>query len=127
MVTIGFRWDFRGHRVGKVYIVGFGELRVGVGGFWGGSMAFVFFFRFRDDPVLFGALFDVFWGLHLVSLGFLWSSCWKSVNCGFWRTSGRFRLLLAWIYGFWGISFVLVVILFFWGLFLTSFWVSVWY
>jgi len=30
-VSIGFRWVFRGHRVGKVYIVGFGELQVGLG------------------------------------------------------------------------------------------------
>ena len=46
----------------------------------------------------------MFLGLHWVSLGFPWSSCWKSVNCGFWRTSGRFRVLLGWIYGFGGNS-----------------------
>jgi len=33
----------------------------------------------------------VFWGHHWVSFGFPWSSCSKSVNCGFWRTSGRLR------------------------------------
>jgi len=31
-VSIGFCWVFRGHRVGKVQIVGFGELQVGLGG-----------------------------------------------------------------------------------------------
>ena len=54
-------------------------------GFWGISFSFV------CDPVLFVAIFDVFLGLHWVSLGFPWSSCWKSVNCGFRRTSGRLR------------------------------------
>jgi len=79
---------------------------------------------FGFDPVLVWGVFDVFWGLHWVSLGFPWSSCWKSVNCGFWRTSGMFRVLLGWIYGFWGISFsfggdpVLFMAIFnmFWGL-----------
>jgi len=34
-------------------------------GFWGIS------FSFGGDPVLFGAIFDVFWGLRLVLFGFL--------------------------------------------------------
>jgi hypothetical protein len=41
-----------------------------------------FSFVFGFDPVLVWGVFDVFWGLHWVSLGFPWSSCWKSVNCG---------------------------------------------
>ena len=52
---------------------------------------------------LFLCVFDVFLGLHWVSLGFPWSSCWKSVNCGFWRTSGRFRGTFGvdlWLLGF---------------------------
>jgi len=31
----------------------------------------VFFFRFWVDPVLFGAVFDVFWGLRCVLVGFM--------------------------------------------------------
>jgi len=31
-VSFGFRWVFRCRRVGKVKIVGFGELHVGLGG-----------------------------------------------------------------------------------------------
>jgi len=45
----------------------------------------------------------VFCGLHLVSLGFPWSWSWKSVNCGFWRTSGRLTGTLGvelWLLGF---------------------------
>jgi len=64
-----------------------------------------FSFIFGGDPLLVWGVFDVFWGLHWLSFLFPWSSCWKSVNCGFWRTSGKFRVLLGWIYGFWGISF----------------------
>jgi len=107
--------------------VGFGELRVGLGGllrwiygFWGIS------FSFGDDPVLFKALFDVFWCLHWVSLGFPWSSCWKIVNCGFWRTSGRLRGTLGmdlWLLGFsfvFGFDPVLA-----WGVF-DVFWVLRW-
>jgi len=36
-------------------------------------------------------------------VGSCWSSCWKSVNCGFWRTSGRLRGTLgvdSWYLGF---------------------------
>jgi len=57
----------------------------------------------RCDRVLVWGVFFVFWGLHLVSLGFLWSSCWKSVNCGYWRTSGRLRGTFGvdlWLLGF---------------------------
>ena len=50
-----------------------------------------FSFVSGGDPVLVWHVFDVFWGLHWVSLGFPWSSCWKIVNCWFWRTSGRLR------------------------------------
>jgi len=52
--------------------VGFGELQVGLGGLLGwiyGFWGFLSFFGF--DPVLFGALFDVFWGLRSVLVGFL--------------------------------------------------------
>jgi len=90
--------------------VGFGEHRVGLGGllgwiyaFWGISLSF------GDDPVLFKALFDVFWGLRLVLVGFMLVVIVKSVNCWFWRTSGRFRGTFAvdlWFLGnfiqFWG-------------------------
>jgi len=50
-----------------------------------------FSFVSRVDPVLVWVVFDVFWGLHWVLFGFPWSSCWKSVNCGFWKTSSRLR------------------------------------
>jgi len=67
--------------------VGFGELRVGLGGLLGVYLwLLVFSLIFGFDPVLVWGVFDVFCGLHWVSLGFPWSSCWKSVNCGFWRT-----------------------------------------
>jgi len=33
----------------------------------------------------------VFWVLHCVLVGFLLVAMVRSVNCGFWRTSGRFR------------------------------------
>jgi len=52
--------------------VGFIEYRVGLGGLFGwihGIWGFLLFFGF--DPVLFGALFDVFWGLHFALVGFL--------------------------------------------------------
>jgi len=34
-------------------------------------MAFGFFFRFGGDPVLVWGVFDVFWGVRWVSVGFL--------------------------------------------------------
>jgi len=77
------------------------------------------------DPVLFWGVFYVFWGLRWVSLGFPWSSCWKSVNCGFWRTSGRLRGTLGMDSWYMGFSSVFGLILFFWGLFFTCFAVSV--
>jgi len=49
------------------------------------------------------ALFDVFWGLHRVLVGFLLVIMVKSVNCLFWRTSGRFRGTFGvdlWLLGF---------------------------
>ena len=62
-----------------------------------------FSFVFGFDPVL-------VWGVYMcfsVSIGFrwvlAWSSCWKSVNCGFWRSSGRLRRTLgmdSWYLGF---------------------------
>ena len=51
--------------------MGFGEHQVGLGCFWCGSMAFGFFFRFGGDPVLVWGVFDVFWGLRCVLVGFL--------------------------------------------------------
>jgi len=52
-------------------------------------------------------LFEVFLTGFGVSIGFrwvlAWSSCWKSVNCGFWRSSGRLRGTLgmdSWYLGF---------------------------
>ena len=88
-------------------------------------MVLGFSFVSGGDPVLVWGVFDVFWGLHWVSLGFPWSSCWKSVNCGFWKTSGRLRGTLgmdSWYLGFSSVFFVLI--LFFLGLFLTCFVVS---
>ena len=54
-------------------------------------MAFGFFFRFWVDPVLVWGVFDVFWGVRWVSVGFLLVIMVKNINCGFWRTLGRFR------------------------------------
>jgi len=62
-----------------------------------------FSFIFGGDPLLVCGVFDVFWRLHWVSLCFPWSSCWKSVYCGFWRSSGRLRGTLemdSWYLGF---------------------------
>jgi len=66
--------------------VGFGEPRVGLGGFlgWMVDLSILgFSFIFGGDPLLVWGVFDVFWGLHWLSFLFPWSSCWKSVNCGF--------------------------------------------
>jgi len=51
--------------------VAFGEHRVGLLDFWGGSMAFVFSFVFGFDSVLAWGVFDVFWCLRCVLVGFL--------------------------------------------------------
>ena len=89
-------------------------------------MALGFSLIFGGYPVLVWGVFYVFWGLHWVSLGFPWSSCWKSVNCGFWRTSGRLRGTLgmdSWLLGFsfvFGFDRVL-----FWGVFYV-FWCLHW-
>ena len=87
-------------------------------------LGFSFFFGF--DPVLVWGVFDVFWGLRWISLCFPWSSWWKSVNCGFWRTSGRFRGtfgVYSWYLGF--SSGFFWVILFLFDMILTCFEVSV--
>jgi len=67
-------------------------------------MAFGFFFHFFG-VILF--LFEVFLTGFGVSIGFrcvlAWSSCWKSVYCLFWRTSGRLRWTFwmdSWFLGF---------------------------
>jgi len=64
---------------------------------------------FLSFLVLILFLFGVFLTCFGVSVGFSLGSCWssflRSVNCVFLRTSGRFRVLLGWIYGFWEISF----------------------
>jgi len=56
------------------------------------------FLNFCSFFLLMQFLFGVFLtcvGLSVVFyLGSCWSSCWKCVNCVFWRTSGRFRVLL---------------------------------
>ena len=65
------------------------------------------------------------WGLLWVSLGFPLSSCWKSVNCGFWRTSVRLRVSLGMDSWYLGFSFGFGLILFLFGVFLTCFGVSV--
>ena len=89
-------------------------------------MAFVFFFRFGDDPVLFGALFDVFWGLRWVLVGFMLVIMVK--NCKLW-VFGEHQVGLGCFCGgslvFREFLSVLGVILFILGLFLTCFGVSV--
>jgi len=73
------------------------------GTFGVGLWLLAFSLIFGGDPALVWGVFDVVWGLLWVSLGFPWSSCWKSVNCGFWRTSGRLRVSLgmdSWYLGF---------------------------
>jgi len=70
-------------------------------------------------------LFLTCFGVSVVFyLGSCWSLCWKSVNCGFWRTSGRFRgtfgvdlWLLLFFFRFW-VDPVLFWAVFdvFWGL-----------
>jgi len=90
-------------------------------GFWVISLCF------GGDPVRVWGVFYVFCCLHWLSLGFPLSSCWKHVNCVFWRTSGRLRVSLgmdSWNLGF---SFFFGLILFFLGFFLTYFGVSVWF
>jgi len=80
---------------------------------------------FWFDPVLLGALFDVFLGLLLVSLCFPLSSCWKIVSCGFWRTSGRLRGTLgvdSWYLGFSSVFWVDPVLF---GALFDVFWVSI--
>ena len=81
-------------------------------------MVLGFFFRFWGDPLFVRGVFDAFWGLFWISLCFPWSSWWKRVNCGFWRTSSRFRgtfgvdlwlLGFSFVFGFdpvlvWGVS-----------------------
>jgi len=54
-------------------------------GFWGIS------FSLGGDPLLFGLIFDVFWGLRWVLVGFKLVVMVRILYCGFWRTSGRFR------------------------------------
>ena len=50
--------------------MGFGDLRVGLGGLLGVYLWLLFFsFVFGGGPVLVWAVCDVFWGLRLVSLG----------------------------------------------------------
>ena len=83
-----------------------------------------FSFIFGGDPLLVWGVFNVFCGLHWVLLGFPWSSCWKIVSCGFWRTAGSLRGTLgmdSWYLGFssvFGVDPVLFGALFdvFWGL-----------
>jgi len=50
-----------------------------------------FSFVSGGDPVLVWGVFDVFWGVRWVSVGFLLVIMVKNINCGFWRTLGRFR------------------------------------
>jgi len=72
--------------------VGFGEHQVGLGGLLGWIFGFwVFLSVLGVDPVLFGAIFDVFWGLRCVLVGFMLIVMVRRVNFGFWRTSCRFR------------------------------------
>ena len=84
--------------------MGFGEHQEGLRGLLGWIYGFWVFLSFLG-MILF--LFEVFLTGFGVSIGFrwvlAWSSCWKSVNCGFWRTSGRLRGTLgvdSWYLGF---------------------------
>jgi len=72
--------------------VGFGEDQVSLGWFWGEIHVFCFFFSSR--LVLFWGVFDVFWGLPWVLLGFNRVFWWLGVDCTFRRTSGRFKVIL---------------------------------
>ena len=105
--------------------MGFIEHRVGLGGLLGWIYGFWVFLSFLG-VILF--LFEVFLTGFGVSIGFrwvlAWSSCWKSVYCLFWRTSGRLRGTLgmdSWYLGFSSVFWVDPVLfgaLFdvFWGL-----------
>ena len=80
------------------------------------------------DPVLFGALYDVFWGLRFVLVGFLLVIMVKKRNfLGFGELRVGLGGLLWWIYGFWVFLSFWGLILLFLGLFLTCFGVSVWF
>ena len=68
-------------------------------------MAFKFSFVLGFDPVLVWGVFDVFWGLRCVLVGFELVIVLEKCKLWFLGTSGRFRMLLGWIYDFWGISF----------------------
>ena len=62
-----------------------------------------FSFIFGFDPVLVWGVFDVFWGLRCVFVGFLLVIVLENVNYGFWRTSGWLRGTLgvdSWYLGF---------------------------
>ena len=105
--------------------MGFEEHRVGLGGLLGWIYGF-WGFSFVWGLILF--LFGVFLTGFGVSIGFrwvlAWSSCWKSVNCGFWRTSRRLMGTLgvdSWYLGFSSVFCVVPVLLgalfdVFWGL-----------
>jgi len=62
-----------------------------LGGFRGNFLVSVVF---SSDADLVWGVFDVFWGLRFVLVGFMLVNVLKSINCCFWRTSGRFRVLL---------------------------------
>ena len=67
------------------------------------SWEFLSFCFFSSDAVLVWGVFDVFWGLCWVLVGFLLVILVKCVTCGFWRTSGRFRGTFGvdlWLLGF---------------------------
>jgi len=58
---------------------------------------------FGGGHVLFGALFDVFWGFHCDLVGFMLVVMVRKCKFGFWKTSGRFRGTFGvdlWLLGF---------------------------
>ena len=79
-----FSWEFLSFRcvlVGFLLVIMVKKCKLWVlenirkvyGDFWGGSMAFGFFFRFGGDPVLGSCVFDMFCGVRCVLLSSYWS------------------------------------------------------
>ena len=106
--------------------MGFGEHQVGFGWFWNGSMVLGNFLPVLLVMPFLGGLFLTCFG---VSVGF---RCvfgghhgGKGLIVGFGELRVGLGGLLGWIHGIWRFLSFLVVILFFFGVFLTCFGVSV--
>jgi len=68
-VSVGFCWVLFGHKCNWDWIVGFGEDQVSFACFSWELLSFFFFFSY--DSFLVWCVFDVFWGLRCVFVGFL--------------------------------------------------------